>query len=149
VLLAAKTAAVLAIEVLQAALLVGVAYALAWSPHGSATTVLSLVGLALLATAAFSGLGLLMAGTLRAETTLALANLVYVLLLVTGGVVFPLTKFPRGVEAVLQYSPTAAFADGLRAVLEHGASVPAHDVVTLAVWALVALGAAARTFRWE
>ena len=40
-------------------------------------------------------LGLLMAGTLRAEATLAAANLVYVLLLVGGAVVVPLSSYPR------------------------------------------------------
>ena len=47
-------------------------------------------------TAAFAGLGLLMAGTLRAEATLAAANLVYLVLLGAGGVIFPLDKFPAG-----------------------------------------------------
>ena len=52
--------------------------------------------LAVLGTAAFGSLGLLIAGTLRAEATLAVANLVYVLLLVGGGLIVPLSAIPGG-----------------------------------------------------
>ncbi len=99
-------------------------------------------------TAAFSGLGLLMAGTLRAEATLAAANLVYLLLLVCGGViVVPLSRF-GGAAHVLRATPTAALANGLRAALAHGAT-PWRDVLVLVAWAVVGIGLAARTFRWE
>src|SRR3954452_15439139 len=86
VLLLAKTLAVTAVEVAQVALLVIVGFALGWSPHGAP---LEVVGLLLLGTAAFSGLGLLLARTMRAEAMLTSANLIYLLLLVLGGVVFP------------------------------------------------------------
>ena len=105
--------------------------------------------LVLVGTAAFSGLALLMAGTLRAEATLALANLIYILLLGLGGVVFPLTKFPAGAQPFLTLLPTGALATGLRSVLAHAAGIPARDLVVLAVWAIVGIGLAARTFRWE
>ena len=145
-LLTAKTAAVVAVEVLQVALLVVVGLALGWSPHGSA---IGVVALLLLGTGAFSGLGLLMAGTLRAEATLAAANLVYLLLLVLGGVAFPLKDFGSGVRHVLELLPIAALTDGLRAVLSTSPHLPVHDVVTLVVWALAAGILAARLFRWE
>jgi ABC-2 type transport system permease protein len=105
--------------------------------------------LVLVGTAAFSGLALLMAGTLRAEATLALANLVYIVLLGVGGVVFPLTKFPAAVRPLLTLLPTGALATGLRAVLAHAAGVPVRDLIVLAVWAVVTIGLAMRTFRWE
>jgi len=145
-LLAAKTTAVLAVEVLQVGLLVVVGLALGWSPHGSAAKAVLLL---VLGTIAFSALGLLMAGTLRAEATLAGANLVYLLLLVLGGVAFPLSDFSSGVRHVLELLPIAALTDGLRAALSTSASVPLHDVVTLCVWALVTGVLAARLFRWE
>ena len=145
-LLCAKTVAVVVVEVLQVALLLVVGLALGWSPHGSAWPV---IGLLLLGTAAFSGLGLLMAGTLRAEATLAAANLVYLVLLVLGGVAVPLTDFSTGVRHVLSLLPIAALSDGLRLVLRHGGSVPLHDWVTLLVWAGAGIGLASRTFRWE
>jgi ABC-2 type transport system permease protein len=146
VLLAAKTAAVAAVEAAQVALLVAVAFGLGWSPHGSPAAV---VGLLLLGTAAFSGLGLLLAGVLRAEATLAAANLIYLLLLVLGGVVFPLTDFSTGMRHALELLPISALSDGLRAVLHHGHAVPLHDWVTLFCWAAASALLAARTFRWS
>jgi ABC-2 type transport system permease protein len=145
-LMTAKTGSVLVTEVLQVALLTVIALALGWSPHGNPFSVLLLL---VLGTAAFSGLGLLMAGTLRAEATLAAANLVFVALLLAGGVLVPLGKFPDGVASVLERLPIAALSDGLRAVLRDGAGVPWGDLGVLAAWAVVALAAAGRFFRWE
>ncbi|MFE5676261.1 ABC transporter permease [Streptomyces erythrochromogenes] len=145
-LMAAKTLSVLVTEVLQIALLTAIALALGWSPQGNPLSVAALV---LLGTAAFSGLGLLMAGTLRAEATLAAANLVFLLLLVGGGVIVPMEKFPGGVQSVLGLLPITALSDGLRAVLQQGAALPWGDAAVLAAWAVLGLGAAARLFRWE
>lgn len=145
-LMTAKTLSVLVTEVLQVVLLTVIAFALGWSPHGSPLFVLLLL---VLGTAAFSGLGLLMAGTLKAEATLAAANLVFLLLLVGGGVVVPLEKFPSGVQDVLALLPISALSDGLRDVLRHGAGMPWGDAAVLAVWAVVGLAAAGKFFRWE
>jgi ABC-2 type transport system permease protein len=145
-LLTAKTAGVLAVELLQVGVLVGVGFALGWSPHGSPAAVVALL---VLGTAAFSGLGLLMAGTLRAETTLAGANLVYLLLLVLGGVVFPVSRFPAGLRTVVRVLPVSALSDGLRAVLRAGGGVPGRDWLVLAVWTGAGLLAASLAFRWE
>ncbi len=145
-LMAAKTLSVLVTEVLQVALLTAIALALGWSPHGNPFSVLLLL---LLGTAAFSGLGLLMAGTLKAEVTLAAANLVFLLLLMGGGVIVPLDKFPGAVQSVLGLLPVSALSDGLRDVLRHGAGMPWADLGILAVWAVLGLGAAAKFFRWE
>ncbi|MFF4769177.1 ABC transporter permease [Streptomyces sp. NPDC001255] len=145
-LMTAKTLSVLVTEVLQVALLTVIALALGWSPHGNPAWVVLLL---LLGTAAFSGLGLLMAGTLKAEATLAAANLVFLLLLVAGGVIVPLDKFPGAVRSVLELLPITALSDGLREVLQHGAGMPAKDLVVLAVWTVLGLGAAGRFFHWE
>ncbi|MFD7234085.1 ABC transporter permease [Streptomyces syringium] len=145
-LMTAKTCSVLVTEVLQIALLTVIAFALGWSPQGNPFSVLALL---VLGTAAFSGLGLLMAGTLRAEATLAAANLVFLLLLVGGGVIVPMDKFPAGARAVLELLPISALSDGLRDVLQHGAGLPWGEMGILAAWAVLGLGAAARFFRWE
>lgn len=145
-LMTAKTGSVLVTEILQVVLLTMIAFALGWSPHGNPLSVLLLLALG---TAAFSGLGLLMAGTLRAEATLAAANLVFLLLLVGGGVIVPLDRFPGAARSVLELLPVSALSDGLRDVLQHGAGVPWGDLGILAVWAVLGLGAAARWFRWE
>ncbi|MET8503898.1 ABC transporter permease [Streptomyces sp. NPDC004787] len=144
-LMTAKTLSVLVTEVLQVALLTAIALGLGWSPHGNP---LAVVALLVLGTAAFSGLGLLMAGTLRAEATLAAANLVFLLLLVGGGVMVPLEKFGAAGD-VLALLPISALSDGLRDVLQHGSGMPWGDALILAVWAVLGLGAAARFFRWE
>lgn len=145
-LMTAKTASVLVTEILQVLLLTVIALALGWSPHGNPLAVLLLL---ILGTAAFSGLGLLMAGTLKAEATLAAANLVFLLLLVGGGVIVPLDKFPSGAQDALGLLPISALSDGLRDVLQHGAGMPWGDLGILAVWAVVGLGAAGKFFRWE
>ncbi|MFF4340131.1 ABC transporter permease [Kitasatospora sp. NPDC001540] len=145
-LLSAKTGCVLVTELLQVLLLSGIALALGWSPHGNPLAVLLLL---VLGTAAFSGLGLLMAGTLRAEATLAGANLVFVLLLLAGGVVVPLSKFPGAVRPVLELLPISALSDGLRSVLQLGGGVPWADLGVLAGWSVLGLAAASRFFRWE
>ncbi|MGI5272166.1 ABC transporter permease [Nonomuraea sp. CA-218870] len=148
-LMLAKTAAVLVVEAVQVVVLVAVASALGWSPQGSpVAAVLGGAALVLLGTAAFSGLALLMAGLLRAEATLAAANLVYLLLLAAGGVVFPLEKFPAAVRPVLELLPISALTGGLRTVLTGGA-LPLAALAVLAAWAVVSLALAARTFRWE
>lgn len=145
-LMLAKTLAVIAVEVVQVALIGGVAIALGWRPAGSAPAALVLI---LLGTAAFSGMGLLMAGTLRAEATLAGANLVYLILLGCGGVVFPLAVFPDSVEPMLRLLPITALTGGLRSALGDGGGLPLGPVLVLVVWAALSLGLASRTFRWE
>ena len=145
-LLAGKTLAVLAIEAGQLLLLGLVAVALGWRPSGAPW--LAVLLLLVLGTAAFSGLALLMAGTLRAEATLAGANLLYLLLLLGGGIVIPLTKFPSGVRHVLELLPSTALADGLRGAFVDG-DVRWASLAILAAWAVVALAAAAHWFRWE
>jgi ABC-2 type transport system permease protein len=145
VLLGAKTIAVLAVEVLQLSLLGGLGLALGWSPSGSVPGFVALVALG---TVAFSGLGLLLGGTVRGLTALALANLLWLVLLVLGGVIFPLSAFGPA-EGPLSLLPTAALSGGLREVLTDGVALPGSELVVLAVWAVAGLGLAARLFRWE
>ena len=145
VLLLAKTLAVLVVEVLQVGVICLTGLALGWNPRGSVLAVLALV---VLGTAAFSGLGLLLGGTLRGLTTLAAANLVWFVLLVLGGVLFPITAF-GGAADVLSLLPTAALSTGLRSVLADGAGLPLRETLALGVCAVLSLTAAAKLFRWE
>lgn len=139
VLLLAKTLGVLGVQAVQVVVLVLVALGLGWDPHGSAAGAALLVALG---TATFSGLGLLLGGTLRGTTSLAAANVLWVVLLLAGGLLTPLHG---GVRSLL---PTGALADGLRVVLESGA-LDGRDLVVLGVWAVGGLAAAARFFSWE
>jgi ABC-2 type transport system permease protein len=148
-LIAAKTVTVLTVELAQAALVLAVGALLGWSPHATIGALVWVPLLLLAGTAAFSGLAMLMAGTLRAEATLAAANLLYLIMLGLGGVLFPLTKFPAGARPVLKLLPADALADGLRTVLAHSGGLPGRDLAVLCVWAVVGIALAARMFRWE
>jgi ABC-2 type transport system permease protein len=145
-LLAAKSISVLAVLVLQVAVLVPIAVVLGWRPHAGAPVALVAV---VLGAVAFAGLGLLMAGNLRAEATLAAANGLYIALLLLGGMVIPLAKLPSGLRAVSRALPAGALSDALHAALGAGASVPTRSWIVLTIWAVLAPVAAALTFRWE
>jgi ABC-2 type transport system permease protein len=145
-LLAAKTVAVLAVESVQVLILAATAYALGWSPSGS---VIYAVVLLVLGTAAFAALGLLLAGTLRAEATLAVANGIYLLLLAAGGVVIAADRLPGPLSTVVGLLPSSALAQGLRDVLLDGTGFPVGSAFVLGLWALIGGTAAGRTFRWS
>jgi ABC-2 type transport system permease protein len=147
-LVGAKTVTVIAVELVQAVIIVAVGLALGWRPAGGPAAALWVVILVLAGTAAFSGLALLLAGTLRAEATLAVANLVYLILLGVGGILFPLSGFHQARPA-LTLLPSGALSDGLHQVLQDGASLPPRDLVVLVVWAAVFITLASRMFRWE
>jgi ABC-2 type transport system permease protein len=151
-LVVGRLIAVLVIEAAQVALLAGAAVALlGWRPGPDASPVLTVVAV-LLGTTAFTGLGLLLAGTLRAETVLALANVLFLGFLVAGGILVPLTALPGPLAAIGGALPAAPLADLLRIALGSGgagATGATGDIALLAGWAAGSLALAARTFRWE
>ena len=149
-LIAAKSLATLVILVVQVAVLLAVGMLLGWrlesanALRGSIITGLGLV----LGAAAFAGIGLAMAGRLRALTTLALVNALFVVLLLTSGVLFPLDTLPAAVAAVARVLPSAALAQVLRAAFAgHGQLLGSLGV--LVVWAVAMPALAASVFRWE
>ena len=143
-LLAAKTASIVAVEIVQIVLLLALALVLGWDADVRVGVVAALV----LGTIAFSGLGLLMAGRLRGEVTLAAANGLYLVLLLVGGMVVPLSELPAGLRWVAELLPSGALAQALVGTLSAG-SVPTKAWIVLVVWAVLAPAAAAATFRWE
>jgi len=145
-LLLGKALAVAAVEAAQCLVLGGVALALGWTPVDSAWWAVGL--LLVLGTVAFASLGLLMAGVLRAEATLAAANLVYLVLLFAGGIVVPLDRMPDAATRWLELLPSAALSSGLAQAFDAG-DLSVRAAATLAVWALAAGGLTARTFRWQ
>ena len=147
-LLGGKVGAVLLIEIVQLVVLMLVAQLVGWQPQGGAGAISWLLLLALLGTAAFGSLGLLIAGTLRAEATLAVANLVYVLLLVGGGLIVPLERYPGNTHHVLQLLPSGALGQGLRDAFQ-GSAPGLLPVTVLLAWAVGAGILTTRTFRWE
>lgn len=146
-LLAAKLAAVIVVELLQVVLLLSVAgLVFGWRPSGSPA--LALVTL-LLGTAAFGGLGLTMAGALRAEATLAAANGLYLVFLLLGGILFPLSALPPALAVPAALLPATALADVLRWTLTLDGSAPLGSLAVLLGWAIAAPLVASRTFQWE
>ena len=148
-LVAAKILAVLGVEAVQLAFLVVIAgVAFGWAP-GSSSSALVVMAAVLLGTLAFAGLGLLMAGSLRAEATLAGANGLYLVLLLLGGVVVPIDQLPSLLAAVARLLPAAALSDALRIGVGAQPGDPLGSLVVLAAWGFAAAGLATRTFRWE
>ena len=107
-----------------------VAALLGWSPDAGA--LLAAVPAVLLGVAAFTSLGLLLAGTVRAEGTLAVANAVWVLLLAGGGLVLPSPLGP--VAAAL---PSGALGTAVREALGTG-TVAVLPLLVLTAWAVAA-----------
>lgn len=142
-LLAGKVGALLVVEVLQFAVIVTVGLVLGWSPSISVLGVLLTM---VLGTAAFASLGMLVAGTLRAEATLAAANLVYLLLMAGGAVILPISAY-GGLGDVVQWLPSGALGEAARAVCD--GSLPWRDLGVLLAWALAGSAATARWFKWE
>ncbi|MBA3372189.1 MAG: ABC transporter permease [Euzebyaceae bacterium] len=147
-LVAAKIAAVLTVQAVQVTIVVAVAWLLGWRPTLSPSGVL-LAGCALLlATAAFCGVGLALAGRLRAVATLALVNALFVVLLLISGVVFPLAALPATLARLAALLPPAALTEVLRAAFA-GTALGVDALVVLALWGAAAPLIAALVFRWE
>ena len=145
-LLVAKTATILLLEVVQIIAIIATGAALGWHvPSG----VFAAFALLLLGTVAFAGIGLLFAGTLRAEANLALANGLFLLLLFFGGMAYPLSKLPGPLESFARLLPAAALSECVRGVLTAGHSFPVGSFVVLVAWAIGAPLAAIHYFRWE
>jgi ABC-2 type transport system permease protein len=145
-LLAAKALAVLTIELLQFGVIGGLGLVLGWHPHWLGLFPAGLF--ALVGTWTFVSLALLLAGSLRAEGVLALANLIWVLLLGLGGVIIPTSQMPSGLSHLAGFLPSGALGDGLRGAFIDGrlAAVP---LLVLVLWGMVATALASRTFRWS
>ncbi|MEV7044306.1 ABC transporter permease [Amycolatopsis sp. NPDC051061] len=141
-LVAGRLAAAVVVVVLQSVIIGVVAAFLGWSPSfaGLASAVLLLV----LGTLAFGALGVLLGGALRAEAVLALANIVWFVLLLAGGILLAPSALPSGLARVVELLPSGALAEGLRSALVDGAFAPGPMLV-LAVWAVLAGALASRT----
>jgi ABC-2 type transport system permease protein len=144
-LLAAKAATVALVEIVQFVVLATIGYGLGWRPSLSVVLVVVAV---LLGTACFAGIGLTMAGRLKGEVNLAAVNGLYLLLLLFGGMVVPLSKLPGPLRAVGRILPSGALSDVMRQAVGEVART-SRPWIILMVWAVVACTAAARLFRWE
>ena len=145
-LLVAKALAVLTIEILQFVVIRGLGLTLGWHPRWIGLFAAGLV--TLIGTWTFVALALLLAGTLRAEGVLALANLIWVTLLGLGGVIVAPSQMPAGLSHIAALLPSGALGDGLRTAFIDG-RLAAIPLLVLVVWGAVATALASRTFRWS
>ena len=146
-LISAKVISILVLEIVQMLLLIGVAAALyGWRSAGSAgLTLLAII----LGTVTFAGLGLAMAGALRAEMTLAGANALFLIFILLGGGILPLNHLPAPLAAVAQLLPAAALTQALQQTMSTSGGFPGGALLTLVIWAAIVLVVAVRTFKWE
>lgn len=145
-LVGAKITMVLVLELIQVAVLVPTALALGWDPTGSLALVLPAY---VLGTAAFAGIGLLLAGTQRGTVTLAAANGLYLVLLLLGGMIIPLSRLPAAIRLIADLLPAAALSQVMNAAFTAGVTATTREWIVLLVWAVAAPALAARFFRWE
>lgn len=146
-LVLAKSLAVGVVEAIQCTMLIVIGALLGWNTTIASwnQTFIALI----LGTLAFAGLGLLLAGTLKAELNLAVQNGVYLVLLLIGGVVIPVTSLPGPLRTVGSGLPSGALADVLREALTNAGTHSQSSWVVLGLWALIAPLCAARWFRWQ
>lgn len=147
-LIIAKVAAIVVIEIGLVVVLVGIAAGiLGWRPNGPIAwlPLLAAIGLG---TAAFAGLGLALAGSLRPELTLVVANVLFLAVLAIGGVLVPVADLPEPLAAIASVLPPAALAEAVRTALG-GPGDGAWPLVLLTAWAGAAVLLAIRTFRWD
>ncbi|MDQ2791233.1 MAG: multidrug ABC transporter permease [Pseudonocardiales bacterium] len=143
-LVAGRMLAVLGVVLVQLVVLGSVAAALGWHPQPAGLAPAGL--LILVGTAAFGALGVLLGGALRAEVVLAVANMVWLLLVVAGGIVLSVQALPGPLATIAAVLPSGALAEGLHTALMQGAT-PWGALGVLLAWAAAAALLAARTLR--
>ena len=149
-LIAAKAAAVAVVELMQIIVVVIIAIVMGWSTSDASWW--RLVIAVVLGTASFAGIGLFLAGRLRAETNLAAQNGLFLVLLAIGGVMVPVDELPTQLGAAAAWLPSGALAEVMHAALagsQHMASDGANAWLVLLGWAVVAPTVAARFFRFD
>jgi len=146
-LILSKSLAVVLIEILQLVVLYAIAVML--GKDADIANAVLLVAALFAGTLAFAGIGLLMAGTLRAEINLATQNGLYLVLLLLGGVIFPLDELPEPLQNVGKLLPSGALADVLRGAITDTAAYGQSSWIVLACWALLAPLTATKFFRWN
>lgn len=145
-ILIARALATLAIVLVQVLLLALTAALLGWRPDIGA---LAALGLVVLGALSFGALGFALGGAVRAEATLAIANGLFLILLLVGGTALPTSTLPAPVAAVVQWLPTAALGDALRTAIAGATGSIPLDALVLIAWGAMGAVIAARTFRWD
>ncbi len=142
----AKITAILVVEIVQLLILFLLGLFLGWHPNGNYFAFI--VG-AILATVAFSGIGLLLAGTLRSEAMIGVSNAVYLILLFLGGMIFPVSSLPTPLADLAKILPAQATSEIFYHALGVGGIIPTSAWIVLIIWAVAAPALAAKFFKWD
>ena len=145
-LVTAKVVATCCIEITQLLALVAVGLILGWSP--SSINMPSLLLALVLGTSCFAGLGLIMAGRLRAEINLAAQNGLYLVLLLLGGILIPNNELPKSIAWLAEVLPSSLLSELLRGIFGNN-ELKISDLASLAIWALGACVVAVFSFKWS
>ncbi len=145
-LVLAKVVATCIVESAQLALLVVVGIALGWRPVD--TNWLAATAAVVLGTTCFAGIGLTLAGRLRAEVNLAAQNGLYLVLLLLGGIIVPNDELPKVVRSLAEWLPSNALSELLRSAF-NGYEIVARSIVVLLVWSVATCALATIYFKWS
>lgn len=146
-LLLSKAISVMLLELVQVLLIFTVAtIGLGWQPRVMVVPALLAVALG---SVTFCGLGLAMAGAFRAEATLALANGLYLVLLLLGNILVPTSHLPPILQPISLLLPATALSDYLRFSLGGAPNIPLLSLIALPAWTGGSVAAAMAAFRWE
>jgi ABC-2 type transport system permease protein len=147
-LFGAKTLAVVLTEIAQVLLIAVIAALAGWGPPGGIVpALLGATPWLALGTLAFGAFGLLLAGTLRAQTVLAVASGLYLVFALFGGVVVPLDRLPPIVAVPASVLPPALLTDLLRGALVPAMAVSPVQAAGLGAWAIGLAAATVLAFR--
>ena len=145
-LVTAKVVATCCIEITQLLALVAVGLILGWNP--SSINLPSLLLALVLGTSCFAGLGLILAGRLRAEVNLAAQNGLYLVLLLLGGILIPNSELPKSIAWLAEVLPSSLLSELLRSIFSNN-ELKISDLASLAIWALGACVVAIFSFKWS
>ncbi len=145
-LVLAKVVATCIVESAQLALLVVVGIALGWRPVD--TNWLAATAAVVLGTTCFAGIGLTLAGRLRAEVNLAAQNGLYLVLLLLGGIIVPNDELPKVVRSLAEWLPSNALSELLRSAF-NGYEIVVRSIVVLLVWSVATCALATIYFKWS
>lgn len=145
-LVLAKVVATCIVESAQLALLVVIGIALGWRPVD--TNWLAATAAVVLGTTCFAGIGLTLAGRLRAEVNLAAQNGLYLVLLLLGGIIVPNGELPKVVRSLAEWLPSNALSELLRSAF-NGYEIVVRSIVVLLVWSVATCALATIYFKWS
>ena len=145
-LVVAKVVATCCIEIAQLLTLIAIGLILGWNP--SSINLPSLLLALVLGTSCFAGLGLILAGRLRAEVNLAAQNGLYLVLLLLGGILIPNSELPKSIAWLAEVLPSSLLSELLRSIFGND-ELKISDLASLAIWALGACVVAIFSFKWS